>query len=246
VRYKALLLEDYLPNTGWVLLFGGSGFTRSGEYVPHFIDLMIKAGWADVYKNGLCAPGFPPVERTYRNFTVQFGLSDYEDEVSQGNDIAAFTHDPYLMPLMFTNIDSTSPKAPDKIMAEYQVDRGGFLEGREIEVSFVRAELTRLPKDGNYFIDPDNGCKPNSQADILYRRWIATLTVPSLGVNVSVSFYVNASEGEYILGQNTLNFMWENPGRPSVESDRFKVIIFDPEVLTTSGEWKRASVFLAD
>jgi hypothetical protein len=133
VRYKALLLEDYLPNTGWVLLFGGSGFTRSGEYVPHFIDLMIKAGWADVYKNGLCAPGFPPVERTYRNFTVQFGLSDYEDEVSQDNDIAAFTHNPYLMPLMFTNIDSTSPKAPDKIMAEYQVDRGGFLEGREIE-----------------------------------------------------------------------------------------------------------------
>ncbi|MGB9828424.1 MAG: hypothetical protein ACPLSM_07900, partial [Thermosphaera sp.] len=122
----------------------------------------------------------------------------------------------------------------------------GFLEGREIEVSLVRAELTRLPKDGNYFVDPDNNCKPNSQADILYRRWIATLSVPSLGINASVSFYINASEGEYIYGQNTLNFMWENPGRPAIETDRFKVIIFDPEVLTTSGEWKKATLFLVD
>ncbi|MGC9021463.1 MAG: hypothetical protein ACP5KE_09690, partial [Candidatus Methanodesulfokora sp.] len=250
VKYKAALLEDHLPATGWVILFGESGFTHEGEYQPHLIDLMIKAGWADIYHNGLCAAGFPPAEKIYRNFTIQFGLSDYED-VSwaggiQDNDIAALSHDPSLLPLKFTNIDSTSPDAPDKIMAEYQVDKGGFLEGREIEVSFVRAELTRLPKDGNYFIDPDNCCKPNSQADIVYRRWIARLVIPSLGVNTSVSFYINAEQGEYLTGQNILNFMWENPGRPAIETDRFKVIIYDTEVLTTSGEWKKATLFLAD
>jgi FtsZ-binding cell division protein ZapB len=249
VRYKAALLEDDLPNTGWVLLFGESGFTRRGEYQPHFIDLMIKAGWADVYHNFLCAAGFPQAEKRYRKFTIEFGLSDYED-VSwaggvQDNDIAAFSHNPDLLPLKFTNIDSTSPDAPDKIMAEYQVDKGGFLEGREIEVSFVRAELTRLSKDVNYFMDPDNGCKPNSQADILYWRWIARLVVPSLGINASVSFYINAEQGEYLTGQNVLNFMWENPGRPAIETDRFRVIIFDPEVLTKSG-WRKATIFLAD
>jgi hypothetical protein len=149
---------------------------------------------------------------------------------------------------MFTNIDSTDPKAPDKIMAEYQVDRGGTLEGREIEVSFVRADLTRLPQDQNYFMAPDNGCKPNSQLDILYRHWIATLTVPSLGVNGVVDFYANAEDGDKILGTNTLNFMWESPGPnpPAVDTDRFKVIIFDPQVQTTSGEWKRATKFLVD
>ncbi|MGC8933493.1 MAG: hypothetical protein ACP5LQ_09455, partial [Candidatus Methanodesulfokora sp.] len=227
VKYKAALLEDHLPTTGWVILFGESGFTRRGEYQPHFIDLMIKAGWADIYHNCLCAAGFPPAERIYRNFTIQLGLSDYED-VSwaggiQDNDIAAFSHNPDLLPLKFTNIDSTSPDAPDKIMAEYQVDKGGFLEGREIEVSFVRAELTRLPGDGNYFMDPDNGCKPKSQGDIIYRRWIARLVVPSLGINASVSFYINAEQGEYLTGQNVLNFMWENPGRPAIETDRFRV-----------------------
>jgi hypothetical protein len=248
VRYRALLLEDYLPNTGWVLLFGQNGYTYAGEYQGHFTNLMIKAGWADLWKHLTCACGFPIPEKSYKAFTIGMGLDDYEDSLylRQDNDIAAFSHNPEILPLRFTNIDSKSPEAPDSIATEYRVDKGGFLEGREIEVSLVRAELTRLPKDGNYFVDPDNNCKPNSQADILYRRWIATLSVPSLGINASVSFYINALEGEYIYGQNTLNFMWENPGRPAIETDRFKVIIFDPEVLTTSGEWKKATLFIAD
>jgi hypothetical protein len=246
VRYKALLLEDYLPNTGWVLLFGGNGYTYNGEYEGHFTNLMIKAGWADSWRHLTCASGFPAPEKSFKAFTIYMGLDDYEDRSTQDNDIAAFSHNPEILPLRFTNIDSTSPEAADSIAAEYRIDKGGFLEGREIEVSLVRAELTKLPKDGNYFVDPDNGCKPNSQADILYRRWIATLSVSSLGINASVSFYINASQGEYILGQNTLNFMWENPDRPSVETDRYKVIIFDPEVLTETGEWKKALVFLAD
>jgi hypothetical protein len=40
VRYKALLVEDELSETGWVLLFAGSGFTNNGEYQPHFVDLI--------------------------------------------------------------------------------------------------------------------------------------------------------------------------------------------------------------
>ncbi|MEM3104495.1 MAG: hypothetical protein QXD69_03205, partial [Candidatus Bathyarchaeia archaeon] len=147
------------------------------------------------------------------------------------------------MPLRFTNIDSTDPSAPDSIAAEYNVECGGFLEGREIIVSLVRGNLTRLPRDVDYFRDPDNNCRPCSHGDFLYRQWIATLTVPSLGINVSVDFYLNSEEAEFILGQNTLNFMWENPGRPFIESDRYKVIIYDPEVLTMSGEWKKKQRF---
>jgi hypothetical protein len=243
VRYKALLAEDELSETGWVLLFGGNGFTNNGEYQPHFIDLMIKGWWADIYDDPLCASGFPP-RKILKNFSIEFGLSDYEDATIQDNDIAAWSEDPQIFPRMFTNIDSSDPQAPDKIMTIYQVDKGGTLERREIEVSLVRGEVTRLPKDQNYFMDPDSGCTPNSQADILYRQWIATLKVPSLGINSSVYFYVNANQGDKIIGTNTLNFMWENYRRPVMESDRFKVIIFDLEVKKTSGEWEKAERFL--
>jgi len=247
VRYKAALIEDEVSETGWVLLFGGNGFTRDGEYQPHFMDLMMKGGWASGYDDPLCSDGFPPTTGR-SNFGIQFGLSDYEDGTVQDNDIAAWSRDPELLPRMFTNIDSREPQAPDKLMAEYQVDRGGALEGREIEISFVRAEATQLPRDQNYFMDPDNGCRMNSQADVVYRRWIATLRIPSLSVDSSVDFYVNAEQADKILGANTLNFMWESPGPkpPAVETDRFKVIIFDPEVQTTSGQWRRATRFLID
>lgn len=248
VKYKALLAEDQLPKTGWLLLFCGSGFTMNGEYQPHFIDLMIKSSWASLYDDALCAAGFPPVRETRKNFTIQFGLSDYEDSTTQDNDIAAWSQDPQLFPRMFTNIDNFDPEAPDKIMAEYQVDRGGTLEGREIEVSFERGEITRLPMDKNYFMDPDNGNKPNSQADILYREWTATLTVPSLGVNSSVYFYINASQGDKLIGTNTLNILWESPGpgKPAVDTDKFKVIIFDPQVKTLDGKWRNATNFTLD
>jgi len=250
VRYKALLVENELSETGWVLLFGGSGFTMNGEYQPHFIDLMIKGSGADIYNDGLCADGFPSPQETWDNFTIEIGLSDYEDLVIQDNDIGMWARDPNIFPRKYTNIDSKEPSAPDKIMAEYQVDKGGTLERREIEISFVRAEVTRLPKDKNYFMDPDlegeQLCKPCSQDDILYRHWIATLKVPSLGINSSVDIYINASQGDKINGNNTLNFMWENPGRPVIESDKYKVIIFDPEVKTVSGEWKKATRFLVD
>jgi len=151
---------------------------------------------------------------------------------------------------MFSNIDSIEPQAADKISVEYQTDKGGTLEGREIEVSLVRKEVTRLSQDKNYFMDPDlegaRLCRPSSQDDILYRHWVATLKVPSLGINTSVDFYVNADQGDKINGASTLMFTWENPGRPAIESDKFKVIIFDPEVKTTSGEWKKATRFLVD
>ncbi|MDI6810555.1 MAG: DUF4350 domain-containing protein [archaeon] len=250
IRYKALLVEDELSETHWVLLFGGSGFTMNREYQPHFIDLMIKGSWAALHDDELCANGFPPVQETWDNFTIEFGLSDYEDWSVQDNDIGAWTRDPSIFPRRYTNIDGRDPNAADKIMAEYQVDEGGTLEGREIEVSFVREEVTKLPQNENYFMDPDlegeQLCKPNSQDDILYRHWIATLKVPSLGINSSVDFYINASQGAKINGNNTLNFMWENPGRPVIESDKYKVIIFDPEIKTISGEWRKATRFLVD
>ena len=250
IRYKAWLAEDELSETQWLLLFGESGFTMNGEYQPHFIDLMIKGSWAAIYDDELCADGSPPVQQTWDNFTIEFGLSDYEDGSIQDNDIGAWTLDPILLPRRYSNIDSQNPTAADKIMVEYQVDEAGTLEGREIEISFVRAEQTYLPQNQNYFMDPDlegvNLCTPNSQDDILYRRWIATLKVPSLGINSSVDFYINASQADKITQYNTLNFMWENPGRPAIESDKFKVIIFDPEVKTTSGEWKKATKFLVD
>lgn len=250
VRYKALLIEDELSETGWVLLFGGCGFTTNGEYQPHFVDLMIKAGWASIYDDPVCACGFPPVKETRKNFTIQIGLSDYEDSDIQDNDIGASSRAPELLPRMYSNIDSRDPTWPDKIMLEYQVDVGGALEGREIEVSLVREELTRLSQNVNYFMDPDlegaQLCKPNSQDDIMYRHWVVTLKVPSLGIDASVDLYINADQGDKIIGSNALNFMWENPGRPDVERDRFKVVIFDPEVRTTSGAWKKATRFLID
>jgi len=151
---------------------------------------------------------------------------------------------------MFTNIDSSDPPAPDKIMAEYQVDRGGTLEGRETEVSFARGEVVTLTQDMNYYMDPDleggQSCQPNRQDDISYRHWVATLSVPSLGIDSSVDFYIDAAQGDKLIGTNTLNLMWENPGRPTIEGDRFKVVIFDPEVKKTSGEWERVDRFLVD
>jgi len=110
----------------------------------------------------------------------------------------------------------------------------------------VREEVTTLSQDMNYFMDPDRDCKPNSQADILYRHWVATLRVPSLGVDSSVDFYINADQGDKLNGNNVLNLLWENPGRPAIESDKFKVIIFDIEVKKTSGEWKKATRLLVD
>jgi len=253
VRYKALLVENELSETGWLIVFAGSGFTMNGEYQPHFIDLMIKGSWASLYDDELCARGFPPTREERDNFTIQFGLSDYEDGIPGNiheNDIAAWTQDPLIFPRMFTNIDSIDPQAADKLMAEYQVDRGGTLEGREIEVSFVRGDIVTLTQSINYYMDPDlEGsvfCQPNAQDDILYRHWVATLSVPSLGLSKSVDFYINASQGDKITSYNTLNFMWENPGRPIIESDRFKVIIFDPEIQKTNGEWQRANRFLVD
>jgi len=252
-RYKALLAEDELSETGWLILFAGSGFTVNGEYQPHFIDLMIKGSWVSLHDDELCARGFPPVRETWDNFTIEFGLSDYEDPFYgwiHENDIAAWSQDPQLFPRRYSNIDSVDPQAADKIMVEYQVDRGGALEGREIEVSFVRGEVVTLSQNVNYYMDPDlegaQFCQPNSQDDILYRHWTATLKVPSLGINSSVDFYVNATQGDKLIGTNTLNFMWENPGRPAIESDRFKVIVFDPEVQKVNGEWERVSRFLVD
>jgi len=247
VRYKALLAEDELSETGWALLFGGSGFTNNGEYEPHFVNLMIKAGWTDLYDTGLCASGWPLMREQRKQFTIHFQIDDYEDSTAQDNDIAARSNDPMLLPLYFTNIDSTDPKAPDMIAAEYQVDKAGSLEGREVELSVERGQVVRLPTDQNYFEDPDNACKPNSQADILYRQWTVRLQVPSLGIDSSVDFYVNANQGDKINGNfYPLNFMWENYRRPAIESDRFKVIIFDPEVKAESGEWKKATRFLVD
>ena len=70
---------------------------------------------------------------------------------------------------------------------------------------------------------------------------------PSLDVNSSVDFYINASQGDKINGGfYPLNFIWENYGRPAIESDKFKVIIFDPEVKKMSGEWEKATKFLVD
>jgi len=243
VSYKAALLADHIPNTGWMLIFGENMLTHDNYVNQHFVDLMIKGGWASIYNDSLCASGFPPVKRTLPKFTIQFGLDDYQNH----HDIAAWSRDPSLFPRMFTNIDSTDPSAPDKIMAEYQVTKGGSLEGREIEVSFVRAELTTLPRNKNYFSAPDNGCKPDSQADIVFRHWIATLEVPSLSVNSSVDFYTNPEDSDYILSGSTLNFMWENPGpNPPSPKDHYKVIVYDPMVETISGQWQKATKFLVD
>lgn len=247
VKYKALLAEDKLPKTNWVLLFGGNSFTRDGEYQPHFLNLMIKAGWVNLFDDGLCTPGlYFPFREIRDNFTIGMGIDDYEDESFQDNDIGVWTRDPTLLPRYFSNIDSNNINAPDFTAVEYQVDKGGTLEGRELEVSLIRAEVTRLAQDKNYFIDPDNGCKPNSQADILYRHWIANLKVPSLGVNCTADFYINADQGDKICGANTLNFIWENPDRTQFETDQYKVILYDMQVQTMSGEWKPATKFLAD
>lgn len=258
VRYRAFLAEDELSETDWVILFGGSGFTTHGEYQPHFIDLMIKGSWSLTYEDPACGKGnFPGLVSKEDVFGFEFGLSDYEDPPGyycvQDNDIACWTRNPSLFPRMFSNIDDVDPKAADKITANYQVSVGGALEGHEIEVSFVREEKTRLPPRMNYFMDPDlDGamlCKPNSQADIWYWHWVGTFSVPSLGINAAVDFYVNADQGEKINGHlytHCLNFMWENPGRPAIESDKFKVILYDLEVMTETGAWKPATCFLVD
>ncbi len=248
VRYKAFLAEDELSETGWLLLFASSGFTKNGEYQPHFIDLMIKGGWAGVYGDGHCAAGWPQIE-SRKAFTIELGLSDYDDlrpGMVLDNDIAARSQDPARMPVHFTNVDSSDRGAPDKIMAELNVDAVGRLEGREVEVSIERAELTRLAVGADYFRDPDSGCVPAAQDDILYRRWIARVNVPSLGVSVAVDFFINAEEGDKLRGTELLNFIWENPDRAMAETDRYRVIIFEPEARTESGAWVPLTRFVFD
>ena len=250
LRYTAIVVEQELSETHWLLLFAGSGFTGAGEYRPHFIDLMIKASWAATYRDGLCADGWPAIDKVTDQTSVEIGLSDYEDVPglggSQDNDIAMWCRSPEMMPRRFTNIDSRSVDAPDKIMAEYQVDVGGPLEGRPFTISLVRGEETRLLEDRNYFIDPDQNCVRVRPDDILYRHWTVTMMVPENHVETVVDLYVNAEEGAGIWQYNALNFMWENPGRPSVETDKFKVIIYDTAFRDAAGLWHRADKFLVD
>lgn len=133
-RYKAKLEEDELSETGWMLVFGGSGFTHAGGYGGHFISLMIKGSWASLYEDGLCRGGWPP-QPTRDEFGFEFGLSDYEDWLTGSladNDMGIWSRDPNLFPRVFMNIDGTDPLYADIAEAEYQVDRGGSLKGREI------------------------------------------------------------------------------------------------------------------
>ena len=246
-RYIARLVKAELSETSWVLLFGESGFTFNGEYQPHFVDLMIKSGWNELYRDELCAPGWPPT-KAGKNVTFEIGLTDYEDSHYSlyDNDIAMWSRNPGIFPRRFSNVDSYDKSAADKIMAEYQIDRGGTLEGREIEVILERAEETTLSQNINYYMDPDANCLPNSQEDILYRHWIVTFCVPSLGIKSKVDIYINATQGDKLRGTEILNFMWENPGRAAIESDKFKVIIYDPEVKTVSRKWEKVEKFLVD
>lgn len=243
VRYKALLVEQSLP-TNWMLLFNGCGFTSKGEYQPHFFDMMIKAGkMAAIYKDGLC----PFVGHDVRDaFGFEFGVSDYEDPGLKDNDIGLWSQDPLLFPRTFSNIDTSDPAAADKAEAEYQIDRGGLLTGKEIQISFERGKTTKLPPQKNYFMDADNGGKPNSQADILYRQWMANFKVPALKVDSTVEVYVNAAQAEFIRGNHTMNVMWENPGRAPIETEKFKVIMFDFEVKREHGRWIPVKQFLVD
>lgn len=246
VRYKAFLAEQELSETGWMLLFMSSGFTSAGEYEPHFVDLMLKASWCQVHEDGLCASGWPVAEHL-DEFGFEIGLSDYEDWGNVlDNDIAMWSRDAELFPRRFTNIDSTEPGAPDKIMAEYQVGLGGLLEGAEIIVTLIAAEETTLPSSVNYYADPDAGCAASSHADILYRHWIVTFEVPAKGVGSTVDLYVNASEASRILRSNTLNLLWESPVSTDIENDRLRIIIFDPEVRLAAGAWVSAERFLVD
>jgi len=229
-------------------LFGGSGFTYNGEYQPHFVDLMLKGSWAQIHGDELCANGFPVPDAHLDEFGFEVGLSDYEDGIGvTDNDIGMWSHDPELFPRRFTNIDSTNPNAADKIMAEYQIDEAGLLDGREVVVSMTRGEETYLSFRTNYYMDPDAGCTPNSQGDMLFRRWVVAFEIPAAGISTRIDLYVNASQARRIWSRNCLNFLWENPGRANIENDRFKIIIFDPEVrLASSGEWVRAERFLVD
>ena len=150
-------------------------------------------------------------------FGFEIGLSDYEDGSGNwDNDIGMWPQDPALFPRRFTNIDSFDPQAADKIMAEYQVYEGGDLYGKQIHVELVRQEETTLSPSINYYKDPDNGCAPNSQDNILYRRWTVTFEVPSDGTSSVVDLYVNASQAAAIAYNGALNFLWENPGAASV------------------------------
>ena len=246
LRYRAVLVEQELSETRWVLLFGGSGFSRRGEYQPHFVDLMIKAGRAQVFADPLCDAGFPKSKRVERTFGFQVGISDYEDRrKGQDNDIAMACEAPRIFPRMFTNIDSRDPEAADKIMAEYQVTHGD-LTGREIVVTMLRGKEMRLSQNRNLFVDPDQSCKPGAQADILYRHWPVIFEVPALEIKTVVHLFVNASQGECITRNNALNFLWENPGRPGLAGDKYRVIVYDTQVKVPPNRWKPATQFLVD
>lgn len=250
VRYKFICLEQELSETKWVLLFGGNKFSQDGKRpLPHSVDLMIKVSHSKVYADGACWPDLNLQHVTLDECGFQFGVIDNEDARGlTDNDIAIWSADPLLFPRQFANIDAPEWKtsAGDKIMAEYQVQRGGKLDNVEVSISFVRAEETRLARDKNYFVDPDDNRRPASHADILYRRWVGTFEVPSRRLKTTVDCYVNAEQGKYLLGKEVLNFMWENKGRARIESDHFRVIIFDPEVQRLSGEWVPVKRFFVD
>lgn len=250
VRYKFICLEQKLAQTKWVLLFGGNKFTADGKWpVPHSVDLTIKVHHAQAFKDGICWPYLNLQHVTLDECGFQFGLLDQEDPSGlTDNDIAMWSEDPLLFPRQFANIDSPKWKtsAGEKVMAEYQVQRGGTLENAEVCISFVRAEETRLARDKNYFVDPDADRRPASHADILYRRWVGTFEIPSRKLKSTVDCYVNAEQGKFLLGKEVLNFMWENKGRARIETDKFRVIIFDPEVQRASGEWVPVKRFFID
>jgi len=245
VRYKATLIEDATTNTGFMLLFCGTAFTSTGDYQPHFFDMMIKSGkdMAAIYKDELC----PTVINQARSeFGFEFGVSDYEDPKLTDNDIGMWSHDPLLFPRTFANVDTANPDAADKAEAEYQVNVGGPLQGKEIQVSLERGREERLPRAKNFFMDPDDNGTPRSHADILYRHWVATFSVVENKARGVVDVYVNASQAAYLRGNAILNVLWENPGQMQLRKDRFKVVMYDVEVKTTEGKWRPIRRFLVD
>ncbi|MBN1479103.1 T9SS type A sorting domain-containing protein [candidate division KSB1 bacterium] len=250
VEYTAFLAEDELSSTGLVKLYGGNGLTKDGEYQAHFIDLSIKAFEALVHDNDICSKGFPPVTSIWKNFTMEFSISDFEDGSYQDNDIGGWTNSPSLFPRRFVNWHDTDPTAADRIEMEYQPNIKGTLEGREVRVILERFEQTYLSQSQNYFSDPDLAgsaeCTPNQQSNILYRRWRVTFKEVSLAIDCSMDFYVNAEQGDKIISENTLNFIWTNAGKPDVYSDKFKVLIYNVKVKTLADGWKPAYRFLVD
>lgn len=247
-RYKAALVQADLPRTKGMLLFNGCAFTSKSGAEPHTFDMMIKAGpTAMIYDDGLCGLAVSTYKEVRDEFGFEFGLSDYEDPQGRpDNDIGLWSRNARLFPRLFSNIDVANTRAPDKAEAEYQVTNGGALLGKVIEASLQRAEATRLSRQTNYYMDPDSGCRPNSQTDITYRHWIATFRVPALKLESTVDAYVNAAQADYICG-NTINLMWENPSGPVYASgDHFKVIIFDIQVQTVAGQWRPVTHLLVD